>query len=184
MFMLRVSHAPRERSEDWSVEPIEYLRILRRRWPVVVVLTLFGLAIGYATARPASAAVHHPVATYQATAILGFPSATPDPSGLSLDAMAFFATHRTGARHDGEGARRPLRRQGHPEPRAGELRGRPQFARGLRHRTKSQSRGPWLRTPSATSSSLSSTVSCSPASITISPRIAASSTDSPRSSRH
>ena len=73
------------------MEPIEYLRIIRRRWPIVLVLTLLGLAIGYATARPAAAS-SHTVATYQATAVLGIPSGTPDPSGLSLDAMAFFAT--------------------------------------------------------------------------------------------
>jgi Mrp family chromosome partitioning ATPase len=74
------------------VEPIEYLRIIRRRWPVVVVLMLLGLVIGYATARPASAATSHSAASYQATAILEIPSGTADPSGLSLDTMAFFAT--------------------------------------------------------------------------------------------
>ena len=74
------------------MEPIEYLRIIRRRWPVVVVLMLLGLVIGYATARPASAATSHSAASYQATAILGIPSGTADPSGLSLDTMAFFAT--------------------------------------------------------------------------------------------
>jgi len=74
------------------VEPIEYLRSIRRRWPVVVVLMLLGLVIGYATARPASAATSHSAASYQATAILGIPSGTADPSGLSLDTMAFFST--------------------------------------------------------------------------------------------
>ena len=73
------------------MEPIEYLRIIRRRWPVVVVLMLLGLGIGYATARPAAAVTRSP-ASYQATAILGVPSGSADPSGLSLDAMAFFAT--------------------------------------------------------------------------------------------
>jgi len=73
------------------VEPIEYLRIIRRRWPVVIVLVLLGLGIGYATARPA-AATTPPPARYQATTILGVPSGSADPSGLSLDAMAFFAT--------------------------------------------------------------------------------------------
>jgi Mrp family chromosome partitioning ATPase len=74
------------------VEPIEYLRIIRRRWPVVVVFMLLGLVIGYATARPASAAASHFATSYQATVILGIPSGAADPSGLSLDTMAFFAT--------------------------------------------------------------------------------------------
>ena len=74
------------------MEPIEYLRIIRRRWPVVVVLMLLGLVIGYATARPASAAASHSATSYQATVILGLPSGAADPSGLSLDTMAFFAT--------------------------------------------------------------------------------------------
>jgi Mrp family chromosome partitioning ATPase len=74
------------------VEPIEYLRIIRRRWPVVVVLMLLGLVIGYATARPAAAAASHSATSYQATVILGLPSDAADPSGLSLDTMAFFAT--------------------------------------------------------------------------------------------
>jgi Mrp family chromosome partitioning ATPase len=78
------------------MEPIEYLRIIRRRWPVIAVLLLVGLAVGFVTAHPASSA---PTATpgllgteFQATAILGIPASASDPSGLSLDSIAYLAT--------------------------------------------------------------------------------------------
>ena len=73
------------------VEPIDYLGIIRRRWPVLVVVTLLGLGVGYVTARPASATVHL-ATSYQATAILGISSTSTDPTGLSLDEMVFLAT--------------------------------------------------------------------------------------------
>ena len=74
------------------MEPIDYLRIIRRRWPVVVVLVLLGLAIGYANGKAGfGGSDDEPLRRgYSATAILG--TSTADPSGLSLDAMAFFAT--------------------------------------------------------------------------------------------
>ena len=77
------------------LEPTEYLRIIRRRWPIVVLSVLVGLAVGFLTAKsspgaPASAGLT--TTSYQATAILSTASSTTsDPSGLSLDAMAFLA---------------------------------------------------------------------------------------------
>lgn len=77
------------------MEPTDYLRIIRRRWSVVVILLLVGLAIGYFTAN--SSATNHSnsgtaATSYQATAILATSSATTaDPSGLSLDTIAFLA---------------------------------------------------------------------------------------------
>ncbi|MGH9299666.1 MAG: hypothetical protein ACRDZT_07090, partial [Acidimicrobiales bacterium] len=76
------------------MESLEYVRVVRRRWPILAVLLLVGLVAGFLTARPATA---QPTNTggasgYQATAILGISSSSADPSGLSLDAMAFLAT--------------------------------------------------------------------------------------------
>ena len=77
------------------LEPTEYLRIIRRRWPIVVLSVLVGLAVGYLTAKSSSSAptgAGFTTTTYQATAILSTASSTTsDPSGLSLDAMAFLA---------------------------------------------------------------------------------------------
>lgn len=80
-----------------------YGRAIRRRWVLIVVLTVVGMAVGFVTA-PARGAVgsSSPAATtvagsYTATSILlpeasnGSITAT-DPSGLSLTAMAYFAT--------------------------------------------------------------------------------------------
>jgi capsular polysaccharide biosynthesis protein/Mrp family chromosome partitioning ATPase len=78
------------------VQPIEYFRIIRRRWPIIVVLTLIGLVAGYVTARPASPSsptVSTPSAvSYQATATYELSSSTTDASGYDLDTMAYFAT--------------------------------------------------------------------------------------------
>ena len=79
------------------MEPVEYLRIIVRRWPIVVLVAVLGLGVGYATSKPVTAApVHTPIQTsYDSTAILGLSSTTADPTGMSIDTMAFFATTGT-----------------------------------------------------------------------------------------
>ncbi|MGH9074766.1 MAG: hypothetical protein ACRDZQ_11710, partial [Acidimicrobiales bacterium] len=82
-----------------STEPIAYLRAIRRRWPVIVLLAIIGLGVGYVTAKPSAASSSGGAAgaaptSYQATDILLLLGSGngPDPSGLSLDAMALFTT--------------------------------------------------------------------------------------------
>lgn len=89
---------------DTNVPAFRYGRAIRRRWPLVAVLTLLGLLAGYATAHPApkaSTKTIRPAATSTsgstATAILLPESSngsitSTDPSGLSLPAIAYFAT--------------------------------------------------------------------------------------------
>ncbi|HEX6393039.1 MAG TPA: hypothetical protein VFZ97_06325 [Acidimicrobiales bacterium] len=78
-----------------QMEVLDYLRIIRRRWPIVILCALVGLAVGYLTAKSSTSgpvSTGSTTTTYQATAILGTASSTTsDPSGLSLDAMAFLA---------------------------------------------------------------------------------------------
>lgn len=81
-----------------EVSAIRYGRAVRRRWPVILVLTVLGMAAGYLTAKPARATnpLQSPTTAapdvYSATALLMpiAPSGVSqgDPSGLSLDAMA------------------------------------------------------------------------------------------------
>ncbi|HEX4865446.1 MAG TPA: hypothetical protein VFV02_15355 [Acidimicrobiales bacterium] len=77
------------------MEVMDYLRAIRRRWPIVVLALLVGLGVGFVTAKPSSSSPTSAGAsatTYQTTAVLGTASSTTsDPSGLSLDAMAFLA---------------------------------------------------------------------------------------------
>lgn len=83
--------------EAWTgqMEVTDYLRAIRRRWPIIILSLFVGLAVGFVTAKsnsskPTSAGAS--TTTYQATAVLGTASSLPsDPSGLSLDAMAFLA---------------------------------------------------------------------------------------------
>ncbi len=94
-------------TQPGDVKPIAYLRAVRRRWPLVVICFVLGLAAGYVTAKsPAPAArvasqltPGAPTANqYQATAILmpvaaaAASSSGADPSGLSVAGMAYFAT--------------------------------------------------------------------------------------------
>lgn len=82
---------------------MRYGRAIRRRWPLIVLFAVLGVIAGVVTAKPPAAA--NPLKTpttvapneYSATALLmpvaaGAPAAQGDPSGLSLSAMAFFAT--------------------------------------------------------------------------------------------
>ncbi|MGH9291699.1 MAG: hypothetical protein ACRD0B_00285 [Acidimicrobiales bacterium] len=74
------------------MEPAEYLRIVRRRWPVIAVLVLLGLVVSYVTAPSSRPPPRLKVSSsYAATTILSLPSTVADPSGLSLDSMAFLA---------------------------------------------------------------------------------------------
>ena len=77
------------------VDPIEYLRIVRRRWPWILVLTCVGLAVGYLTAKPppeGHASSAQTPSYYTATTVLELPAGT-DPSGLNLDGIAYFANN-------------------------------------------------------------------------------------------
>lgn len=75
------------------MDPIEYLRIIRRRWPAVAVLFLLGVVAGYLTAKPGGAVTTgSSPSQYQATVLLGLPANSADPTGLSLDGMAVIAT--------------------------------------------------------------------------------------------
>lgn len=85
-----------------GVPALRYGRAIRRRWPLIVVLTVLGMLAGYATAHPKAKAstIQLPstkTSGYTATAIL-LPEASngsitsTDPSGLSLPAIAYFAT--------------------------------------------------------------------------------------------
>jgi Mrp family chromosome partitioning ATPase/capsular polysaccharide biosynthesis protein len=77
-----------------SMSPADYGRALRRRWPVVALLTVVGLAGGYLSAHSTSpAAGGSGTVSFQSTSYLSMPMGQTDPSGLSLDAMAFFATN-------------------------------------------------------------------------------------------
>lgn len=97
------SYPPQRQVPAASAGPLGYARALRRRWPIVVLFTILGLAAGYVTSKPAPSRTAFATAaaqpsSYQATAILmpltaaGTSSNGVDPSGLTIDAMAFFAT--------------------------------------------------------------------------------------------
>lgn len=85
-----------------EVGTLRYGRAIRRRWPLIVLFTVLGVIAGVVTAKPP--AVANPLKTpatlttnqYSATALLmlvsGGSATTSDPSGLSLSAMAYFAT--------------------------------------------------------------------------------------------
>jgi Mrp family chromosome partitioning ATPase len=77
------------------MEPIEYLRIIRRRWIVIVAMMLIGLIVGYATASspPSSNANSASRSSdFRSTAVLSLPASGSDPTGLSLQAMAYLAS--------------------------------------------------------------------------------------------
>ena len=71
------------------MEPIEYFRILRRRWVIVVVATLLGAALGYITAPPAVSV--EATRTYTATHTLYRDPGAVD-NGVTMDTMALLAT--------------------------------------------------------------------------------------------
>ena len=79
------------------MEPADYVRAVRRHWRLILALAVIGLGVGYVTApkpAPAPAAVHSSTAltSYQALTVLSTSSPSADPTGLSLDAMAYLAT--------------------------------------------------------------------------------------------
>ncbi len=77
-----------------SMSPADYGRALKRRWPVVALLTVVGLAGGFVSAHSAKAGASGAgTVSFQSTSYLSLPMGQTDPSGLSLDAMAFFATN-------------------------------------------------------------------------------------------
>lgn len=86
-----------------EVGALRYGRAIRRRWPLIALLTILGVIAGFVTAKPPAAAnpLKTPAGTapneYSATSLLmpvsaGASAVEADPSGLSLSAMGFFAT--------------------------------------------------------------------------------------------
>jgi len=86
-----------------EVGTLRYGRAIRRRWPLIVLFAVLGVIAGVVTAKPPAAANPLKAPTtvapneYSATSLLmpvaaGASAAQGDPSGLSLSAMAFFAT--------------------------------------------------------------------------------------------
>jgi capsular exopolysaccharide synthesis family protein len=72
------------------MEPVEYLRILRRRWGVVVVAVLLGATAAWATAPTGEAA--EPQRTYEATHTLYRDPAAPQQHNITMDTVALLAT--------------------------------------------------------------------------------------------
>ncbi len=75
----------------------DYVRAFVRRWPLVLALFVIGLGVGYVTSKPAPSPPIAPSSSnappsYQASSILNLPAGSLDPTGFSLDSMAFLAT--------------------------------------------------------------------------------------------
>lgn len=79
-----------------SVSFSDYVAAVRRHWKLVVLLVVLGMAAGYVTApkpKPAGpVSITGSTTYYRATALLSTGSTSADPTGLSLDGMAYLAT--------------------------------------------------------------------------------------------